>query len=148
MQDKIHPRYFDTVEIRCSCGNVVISGSTQEKLKTELCSKCHPFYTGQQKLIDTAGRVDKFEAKRKKAITMRAEVKRRVEEKKKKPEGYKEKEVPAEVIERAEKWGKPLGGTLTEEVAKETKAKETKAKDKKAKKTAVKKKTTKKAKKK
>lgn len=143
MKAAIHPKYFDTVEIRCSCGNVVISGSTQEKMKTELCSKCHPFYTGQQKLIDTAGRVDKFEAKRKKAVSMRAEVKRRVEEKKKKPEGYKEKEVPAEVIERAEKWGKPLGDTLTEEVAKEAKVEA-----KKAKKTVVKKKTTKKAKKK
>lgn len=121
MQAKIHPKYFDSVEIRCSCGNVIIAGSTQEKLKTELCSKCHPFYTGQQKLVDTAGRVDKFEAKRKRAVSLKEESKKRAEEKKKKPEVYKEKEIPVEVIERATKWGKPLGETLSDEVMKEVK---------------------------
>lgn len=145
MKVDIHPKYFDSVEIRCSCGNVVIAGSTREKLKTELCSKCHPFYTGQQKLVDTAGRVDKFEAKRKRAVSLKEESKRRAEEKKKKPEVYKEKEIPVEVIERAQatqkvakkegKWGKPLGETLSEEVVKEAK---------KTKKKVVKKKVTKK----
>jgi large subunit ribosomal protein L31 len=120
MQVKIHPKYFDSVEIRCSCGNIVIAGSTREKLKTELCSKCHPFYTGQQKLVDTAGRVDKFEAKRKRSKAMKEETKAR-NVAKKKPVEYKEKEVPVEVIERAEKWGKPLGDTMTEEVKKEAK---------------------------
>lgn len=126
MKTGIHPKYFESVEIKCSCGNTVLAGSTMEKLKTELCSKCHPFYTGTQKLVDTAGRVDKFELKRKKAIAMSDEKKQRAEAKKKKPEGYKEKEIPAEVIERASgtaksegKWDKPLGETLTEEVAKE-----------------------------
>lgn len=125
MKADIHPKYFDSVEIRCSCGNVIISGSTQEKLKTELCSKCHPFYTGQQKLVDTAGRVDKFEAKRKKAKTMKEEMKAR-NVAKKKPIEYKEKEIPVEVIERAGKWGKPLGETLSEEVVKETNKKRVK----------------------
>lgn len=137
MKADIHPKYFDSVEIRCSCGNVVIAGSTREKLKTELCSKCHPFYTGQQKLVDTAGRVDKFEAKRKRAVSLKEESKKRAEEKKKKPEVYKEKEIPVEVIERATKWGKPLGETLSEEVVKEAKKV---AKKKVAKKTAKKKK--------
>lgn len=133
MKTGIHPKYFDSVEIRCSCGNIIISGSTKEKLKTELCSKCHPFYTGQQKLIDTAGRVDKFQAKRKKATDMKESLKKESESKKKKPEEYKEKEIPVEVLERAGtvqneegKWGKPLGETLTEETAKED-AKELKA---------------------
>lgn len=132
MKADIHPKYFDSVEIRCSCGNVIISGSTGEKLKTELCSKCHPFYTGQQKLVDTAGRVDKFEAKRKRAVSMKEESKKRAEEKKKKPEGYKEKEVPVEVLERAKaateksgKWGKPLGGTMVKEVVKKKAVKKT-----------------------
>lgn len=125
MQAKIHPKYFDSVEIRCSCGNVTVSGSTREKMKTELCSKCHPFYTGQQKLVDTAGRVDKFEAKRKRSKAIKEETKTRNIAKKKTVE-YKEKEVPMEVIERAEKWGKPLGGTMTKEVAKEAKKKATK----------------------
>lgn len=130
MQADIHPKYFDSVEIRCSCGNVIITGGTKEKMKTELCSNCHPFYTGQQKLVDTAGRVDKFEAKRKKAVEMLQEAKRKSEEKKKKPEVYKEKEIPVEVLEKSAavskdqteakgKWGKPLGETLSQEVAKE-----------------------------
>lgn len=67
MKAKIHPKYYSDLEIICSCGNVTIAGSTKEKLHTEICSACHPFYTGQQKLIDTAGRVDKFLAKVKKA---------------------------------------------------------------------------------
>lgn len=67
MKAKIHPQYFEDLKIVCSCGNVIIAGSTRKELKTEICSACHPFYTGQQKLIDTAGRVDKFLAKVKKA---------------------------------------------------------------------------------
>ncbi|MEK7528972.1 MAG: 50S ribosomal protein L31 [Patescibacteria group bacterium] len=67
MKSGVHPAYFDHVEIRCACGNVVLTGSTKEGLRTELCSACHPFYTGKQKLVDTAGRIDKFEAKRKAA---------------------------------------------------------------------------------
>lgn len=148
MQTDIHPKYFNSMEIRCSCGNVIICGSTKEKLKTELCSKCHPFYTGQQKLIDTAGRVDKFEAKRKKAVTMKAEVKRRAEQKKKKPEEYKEKEIPQEVIEKAmgispkpnKKWGQALGEAPAQEVIKEEIVEAKKAKKVAPKKVAAKKK--------
>jgi large subunit ribosomal protein L31 len=151
MKVDIHPKYFDAVEIRCSCGNVIVSGSTKEKLKTELCSKCHPFYTGQQKLVDTAGRVDKFEAKRRKFAELETAAKQRAETRKKKPEAYKEKEIPAEVLERAlaaekpqGKWGKPLGDAPAEEVIKEEvaeakKAKKGSMKKKPAKKTAEKK---------
>lgn len=127
MKTDIHPKYFDKVEIRCSCGNIILTGSTKEGLKTELCSKCHPFYTGQQKLVDTAGRVDKFEAKRTKAAKLLEEKKTRTEAKKKKTEVYVEKEIPQEVIERAMttspktegKWGRPLGDSPAEEVVKE-----------------------------
>lgn len=66
MKAKIHPQYFENLKITCACGNIVIAGSTRKELKTELCSACHPFYTGKQKLVDTAGRVDKFLAKVKK----------------------------------------------------------------------------------
>lgn len=139
MKIDIHPKYFDTIEIRCSCGNVVISGSTKEKLKTELCSKCHPFYTGQQKLVDTAGRVDKFEAKRRKSAELAEVAKKRTEAKKKKPEAYKEKEISAEVLERAlasekpaGKWGGPVGDAPAEVVVKEEIAEAKKAKVKKA----------------
>ena len=67
MKAKIHPKYYSDLHITCSCGNVIIAGSTKEKMHTEICSACHPFYTGQQKLLDTAGRVDKFMARVKKA---------------------------------------------------------------------------------
>ncbi len=62
MKKKLHPEYFDTV-IRCACGSEIKTRSTKEKISTEICSSCHPFYTGKQKLIDTAGRVEKFNRK-------------------------------------------------------------------------------------
>jgi len=71
MKADIHPKYFGSIVIRCACGNLIHAGSTQETLKTELCSACHPFYTGKQKLLDTAGRVDKFEARRKSAVVFK-----------------------------------------------------------------------------
>ncbi len=59
----IHPKYYPEAKVICACGNVITVGSTREEIKTELCSACHPFYTGKQKLVDTARRVEKFEAK-------------------------------------------------------------------------------------
>lgn len=63
MKVAIHPNYFDEAQIRCACGTVLTVGSTVEDIHVELCSQCHPFYTGKQKLIDTAGRVDRFKKK-------------------------------------------------------------------------------------
>ncbi|MDQ7815201.1 MAG: 50S ribosomal protein L31 [Patescibacteria group bacterium] len=60
MKAAIHPKYFPKAKIVCACGNEMIVGSTIEEIHVELCSKCHPFYTGKQKLIDTARRVEKF----------------------------------------------------------------------------------------
>jgi len=60
MKDKIHPEYYHDAEAICSCGNRFTTGSTQKVLKVELCSKCHPFFTGEQKIVDTAGRVERF----------------------------------------------------------------------------------------
>ncbi len=59
MKQGIHPEYKQT-QIRCACGNVIETGSTKEDIRIEICSACHPFYTGKQKLVDTGGRVDKF----------------------------------------------------------------------------------------
>ncbi len=61
MKVDIHPKYFPEAKLICACGNVVTAGSTQPEIHIELCSKCHPFYTGKQKLIDTARRVEKFQ---------------------------------------------------------------------------------------
>ncbi len=59
MRDKIHPQY-NMATIRCACGNEFVTRSTVGDMKIDICAKCHPFFTGKQKLIDTAGRVDKF----------------------------------------------------------------------------------------
>ena len=59
MQEKIHPKYEQTT-ITCACGNVIKTRSTKKDIKVEICSKCHPFFTGKQKLVDTGGRVDRF----------------------------------------------------------------------------------------
>lgn len=60
MKSGIHPEYHE-VEVRCACGNTFKTRSTQKELRLEICSACHPFYTGKQKLIDTAGMVERFE---------------------------------------------------------------------------------------
>jgi len=62
MKEKIHPKY-DPTTITCKCGNVIETRSTQKDLKIEICSNCHPFYTGQQKIVDSEGRVEKFRKK-------------------------------------------------------------------------------------
>ncbi len=59
MQEKIHPNYQDAT-ISCACGEVIKTRSTKPEIKVEICSKCHPFFTGRQKLLDTAGRIEKF----------------------------------------------------------------------------------------
>ncbi len=59
MKEEIHPKYFETT-ITCACGNVIHTRSTVKNIRVEICSACHPFFTGKQKLVDTAGRVEKF----------------------------------------------------------------------------------------
>jgi len=65
LKEKIHPKYFETT-ITCACGNVVPTRSTEKDIRVEICSACHPFFTGKQKLLDTAGRVERFRRKYKK----------------------------------------------------------------------------------
>ena len=62
MRQKIHPKLYD-VKITCGCGNVIETRSTKKEIAVEVCSKCHPFYTGAQKFVDTAGRVERFQKK-------------------------------------------------------------------------------------
>jgi large subunit ribosomal protein L31 len=59
LKPKIHPKYYDTT-IKCACGNVIKTRSTVKNITVEICSNCHPFFTGKQKLVDTAGRVERF----------------------------------------------------------------------------------------
>jgi len=67
MKIDIHPQYFEKAKVTCACGNTFTVGATQEKIEVDICSKCHPFFTGEEKLIDTAGRVEKFKARTAKA---------------------------------------------------------------------------------
>ena len=59
VKEGIHPEYKETV-IKCACGNVIETKSTKENISVDICNKCHPFFTGKQKLVDTGGRIDKF----------------------------------------------------------------------------------------
>ncbi len=63
MKKDIHPKYYSEAKVSCACGNSFTTGSTQPELRVEFCSACHPFYTGKQKLVDTARRVEKFKAR-------------------------------------------------------------------------------------
>ena len=60
MKDKIHPKYFETT-ITCVCGNVIHTRSTKQNIRVEICASCHPFFTGKQKLVDSGGRVERFQ---------------------------------------------------------------------------------------
>ena len=60
MKKEIHPNYYSDAKIICACGNIMTTGSTLKEIRVEICAACHPFYTGKEKLIDTAGRVDRF----------------------------------------------------------------------------------------
>lgn len=68
MKKDIHPQYYKNTKVECACGNVFEVSSTRPNLNIEICYKCHPFYTGEEKLIDTAGRVEKFKERQAKAI--------------------------------------------------------------------------------
>jgi large subunit ribosomal protein L31 len=64
MKKETHPTYFPQAKVTCACGASFTVGSTKEKLEVEICSNCHPFYTGNDKILDAAGRVEKFKARR------------------------------------------------------------------------------------
>ncbi len=68
MKEGIHPQYNEVI-VSCACGNKFVTKSTKNELKLEICSQCHPFFTGKRKLVDTAGRIEKFRKKYKKEET-------------------------------------------------------------------------------
>ncbi len=65
MKQTIHPQYFENAQVICACGNKFTIGSTQEVIHVELCDKCHPFYTGEQRFVDTGSRIQRFQDKQK-----------------------------------------------------------------------------------
>ncbi len=80
MKKDIHPKYYPNAKVKCACGAVFEVGSTKDVIETEVCYKCHPFYTGKEKIIDTAGRVEKF----KKRMAKKSELNPKMSAKKKK----------------------------------------------------------------
>ena len=82
MKKDIHPKYYPEAKVICACGNTWTTGSTQPEIRTEMCSACHPFFTGEQRIVDTAGQVERFERRRKIAEQIQEEQKVRDEEKK------------------------------------------------------------------
>ncbi len=89
MKANTHPVYFADAQVICACGNVMTVGSTMQKIHVELCSNCHPFYTGAQKFVDSANRIDKFQKKQDVAAKYKATVVKKKEEIKAKASGPK-----------------------------------------------------------
>lgn len=81
MKDSIHPKVYTDAVITCACGNSFVTISTQPAITIEICSSCHPFYTGQQKFVDTEGRIDKFVRKQQIAQTKKLKAEEKKKEK-------------------------------------------------------------------
>lgn len=81
MKKNIHPKYHSNAKITCSCGNVIETGSTLPEMKVEICSACHPFYTGKKKMLDATGRVDRFKKMTEKAQELKKNSKVKAERK-------------------------------------------------------------------
>ena len=90
MKKGIHPKYYNDAKIKCFCGAELETGSTQKKVNVEICSQCHPFYTGKKKLVDSTGRVDRF-----KRITEKAKIKKSAVAKARADKGNKEEKKSA-----------------------------------------------------
>jgi large subunit ribosomal protein L31 len=86
MKKQIHPTYYPQAKVSCACGNSFITGSTLPEIKVDICSACHPFFTGSQKLIDTQGRVERFIQQREKAKAYKMNKKTKKALKEEKPE--------------------------------------------------------------
>ncbi len=87
MKQAIHPQYFDDAKVVCACGNTFTVGATVPEIRVELCSKCHPFYTGEQRFVDSASRIDKFQKKQQ--VAQLHVAKKKEKEEKRKSEGPK-----------------------------------------------------------
>jgi large subunit ribosomal protein L31 len=80
MKKDIHPEYYPEAKVVCSCGNTWVTGSTKESIRTDVCSACHPFFTGEQRIVDTAGQVDRFMRRMEQYDTFRTQEEKRTQE--------------------------------------------------------------------
>lgn len=124
MKANIHPKWYPEAKVKCACGNTFTVGSTIPEIEVEVCSKCHPFYTGQMKYVDTAGRVDAFMAKREKAKdkVIKKSEKRRLKREKRIREELAKPETLAELRKEARKF-KSKKATSKQSTSKSTKGK-------------------------
>lgn len=99
MKKKIHPKYYHNCRVICACGNSFVTGSTLPEIQVEICSSCHPFFTGEMKYVDTMGRVEKFKQKQakvagkkyiKKAVRKKIQLKKEERRARKQPKTLKE----------------------------------------------------------
>jgi large subunit ribosomal protein L31 len=102
MKKKIHPKYNSEVEIKCACGNTFKVGSTSENINIEICSDCHPFYTGKEKLVDSTGRVDRFKQRMQKT-TANKDAKTKAKKAKKTSKDNKDNKKPEKAEKKSEK---------------------------------------------
>ena len=93
MKANIHPTYFPQAQVTCVCGNSFVTGSTKPQIKVEICSNCHPFYTGTQKFVDTVGNIERFQSKIKAAAAKQAvasDKKKKIQEEARQPKTLRE----------------------------------------------------------
>lgn len=95
MKKDIHPKYYPNARVTCACGNTFTTGSTKPEIHTDLCSACHPFFTGEMRIVDTAGQVDRFV----KRLERRSEMMHEMSAKAAKPEKKRSKKIVYELVD-------------------------------------------------
>lgn len=90
MQANIHPNWNNDVKVTCNCGAKFVTGSSLPEIKVDICSKCHPFYTGEMRFVDVQGRVERFQAKQKAAQNIIAAKKQKIQKKQQAPKSLRE----------------------------------------------------------
>ena len=106
MKSNIHPKWYDDAKVTCACGNTFATGYSEPKLQVDICSACHPFYTGEMKFVDVQGRVEKFQAKLKAAKEAQKVAKSRKAEKVQKEKEREEQQTLKDIMENIKKTSK------------------------------------------
>ena len=90
MKQEIHPQYYADAKIICACGNTITVGSTKPEIRVEVCSNCHPYYTGEAKFVDTEGRVERFQRREKAKVEVKPKKEQKEKKKVERPNSLKE----------------------------------------------------------
>ncbi|MCH7951432.1 50S ribosomal protein L31 [Patescibacteria group bacterium] len=103
MNAEIHPKYYPNTKVTCACGNTFTTGSTKPEIQVEICAACHPFFTGEMKLIDTQGRIERFQEKQRKAAAVAKSRKKKIKVRKQRERPGSLKEMLTIEIRKSEK---------------------------------------------